>query len=67
MSFGDELIEYQKKIFYSDEAIETALMQYKDPIQELFGRYCRGSEEEKNCMVLALIGRIMVERARKTG
>jgi hypothetical protein len=63
----DDLDKYRKDIVYSDDAIGRVFFQYADPVKELFDRYCKGSDDEKATMVLALLGRLMMEKLRRAG
>jgi hypothetical protein len=64
VNITDPLDKPRRALVAADNEIDMVLLQYKDPISELLNRYDRASEEDKTTLVLALIGKVMVYRAR---
>jgi hypothetical protein len=64
VNITDPLDEPRRELVAADAEIDRVFLQYSDPITELLNRYGRASGEKKDTFVLALIGKVMVYRAR---
>ena len=57
----------RRRIVNADRDIDFVLAGYRDPVGELFRRYQDADGEDRDVLVLALIGRVMIQRGRKAG
>jgi hypothetical protein len=60
---GDKVV-YRRQLIEADSVISTVFAQYEDPINELFDRYLKASEKEREILVLALIARIKFQKKK---
>jgi hypothetical protein len=60
---GDKVV-YRRQLIEADSVISTVFAQYDDPINELFDRYLKAAEKEREILVLALITRIKFQKKK---
>jgi hypothetical protein len=60
----DPLDEHRRRLVRADGEIDAVFLQYGSPIDELMNRYGRKNPADKDVMVLALLAKVMMYRAR---
>jgi hypothetical protein len=54
-----------KELILADNEIDSVLLGHDQPEKKLFELYLAKGEDEREAMVLALIGKVMVRRFRR--
>jgi hypothetical protein len=61
----DRTDECRREIWLADDEIRRIMCGHKDPAQDLFDSYLKKSEADRESMVMAMIGRLLLARARR--